>query len=600
MSSAPAATPRFDPPLEYLVAAWLGMSSAELEQGLREGWIRPPRDATTPQTVREPAESTHAPGALQSNSAATTQVSARDRLQGVLQALDRSLDAATFRAVWDEAGSDDGQRARALTRFIGNTLGVQADQGAAGGMLGAIERAAVGASGVARLIRLTQHTGEAIESMAQGHAGVRRALAGSEPWALVADRDLDARADPAGHFDRFDRDTGEPVRTDAWIGDRVRFAAWAQAAAAGSSLDIEGAGWRFVDRSGGLASVELHGEGDVRQVVFAREGGDRVAGGPATDRIHGGTGNDWLRGAAGDDLLEGGFGDDVLIGGSGRDILNGQHGDDMLDAGSGDDRLEGGAGADELVGGRGNDTLRGGAGHDTYSFATGDGNDTIFDDGGAIVVDDEYLSGTLQWDGAAWRSHEGRIALTLDGSLAAGGSLKLEIDDPHGEPASITIVDWRQDAFGFSLAPTAATAAGDAWDEALADIGQPPDPPSWRQNALAEATFTRAEPAPTALAADAADGALDAGAAFAPLELDAVMQALHDWQPPNATRGEPVPTAIESLGLAAFAEAIAADGSADAMEAGPLIMRFDAGALEIPRHEALPAPLRPELTLRHA
>ena len=60
-----------------------------------------------------------------------------------------------------------------------------------------------------------------------------------------------------------------------------------------------------------------------------------------------------------------------LIGGSNEaDTLNGQGGDDTIKAFSGNDTL---------IGGTGNDYMEGADGSDTYLYASGDGDDVIFD-----------------------------------------------------------------------------------------------------------------------------------------------------------------------------------------------------------------------------
>ncbi|MES2243544.1 MAG: calcium-binding protein [Pseudomonadota bacterium] len=60
--------------------------------------------------------------------------------------------------------------------------------------------------------------------------------------------------------------------------------------------------------------------------------------------------------------------------------------DDTLYGGMGNDDLRGGAGNDRLIGGPGNDALGGDGGNDTYVWGRGDGNDTIYDWGGARDV----------------------------------------------------------------------------------------------------------------------------------------------------------------------------------------------------------------------
>jgi Ca2+-binding RTX toxin-like protein len=66
-------------------------------------------------------------------------------------------------------------------------------------------------------------------------------------------------------------------------------------------------------------------------------------------------------------FMLGGNGSDALVGGSVADLLVGNAGDDVL------------------MGGKGNDTLLGGTGNDSYVFQTGDGLDTILDNGGQTL-----------------------------------------------------------------------------------------------------------------------------------------------------------------------------------------------------------------------
>ena len=69
--------------------------------------------------------------------------------------------------------------------------------------------------------------------------------------------------------------------------------------------------------------------------------------------------------------------DDDLVGGDGNDELLGLGGDDFL---------EGSGGSDLLDGGTGDDFLEGGEGNDSYIYRLGDGNDFIFDEGGADAL----------------------------------------------------------------------------------------------------------------------------------------------------------------------------------------------------------------------
>ena len=113
-----------------------------------------------------------------------------------------------------------------------------------------------------------------------------------------------------------------------------------------------------------------------------------LVGGAGNDTIDGGAGHDSLEGGAGDDVIRGGTGADWIWGDEGADTIYGEAGNDSVEGGSGDDRIEGGEGDDWLGGGEGADTIVGGAGDDesfgdagadTFVFASGHGNDQIWD-----------------------------------------------------------------------------------------------------------------------------------------------------------------------------------------------------------------------------
>ncbi|MEZ0231476.1 MAG: calcium-binding protein [Methylophilaceae bacterium] len=80
----------------------------------------------------------------------------------------------------------------------------------------------------------------------------------------------------------------------------------------------------------------------------------------------------------------------LMLGGTGADNLTGSNKEDLL---------IGNAGNDTLKGGKGNDILLGGIGDDTYIYTTGDGLDTIYDQGnqGLIKVDGTTLHGGKQY-----------------------------------------------------------------------------------------------------------------------------------------------------------------------------------------------------------
>lgn len=128
------------------------------------------------------------------------------------------------------------------------------------------------------------------------------------------------------------------------------------------------------------------GEGDDRlfggagfDLLQGGDGNDELNGNFNADNLYGEEGNDTLIGGDGFDRLFGGNGDDSLQGDTGPDALFGEAGDDTLSGGVDDDRLNGGAGFDRLTGGAGNDELTGGGNADIFVFATGDGQDVIFD-----------------------------------------------------------------------------------------------------------------------------------------------------------------------------------------------------------------------------
>ena len=111
-------------------------------------------------------------------------------------------------------------------------------------------------------------------------------------------------------------------------------------------------------------------------------------------------------------IVLGNDGDNLVIGQGGDDILSGAGGADALYGGDGDDVLAGGAGADELYGGAGDDRYEIGGLQDGAV-------DTIYDDGGADVVD---LDGV----------NAGRLSFEMDGAdlvVAVDGNSAVQIAD---------------------------------------------------------------------------------------------------------------------------------------------------------------------------
>lgn len=559
-----------NPPIDYAVAVWLGMPDDELVRGLREGWIRRP-----PGAGEEPG-GVDGGGNHGGGTGPVTQVG-KATLRRWLTRLDASLDEATFDSIWKEAGADDAERSRSIAGFVTDSLGIAAAQRLDAGR---VETALADRDGEARIVRLAGLGGAELESLAREDAGARRALASHSRWALCDDREIDALADPTGRYDRYDRDTGERLLSEAWLGDRARHASWRLR---DDERSVAGDGWRFVDRAAPGATVEIASTtgGPVHQVVFARDGGDNVAGGATTDRIHGGDGDDTLRGRGGDDLLEGGDGDDVLVGGSGRDDLAGGRGDDELDGGGGSDRLDGGSGTDVLDGGRGADLLRGGAGDDVYAFERGDGPDVVEDDGGTIRIDDVEVSGTMRRDGDAWYSSDGEFTFEL--AQGEGGmTLHLRVE---GEDDAIELTGWRQGRYGISLEglDEDAVPTDDADDIGSMAEGSDPDlssPGSGGEQpdvaGFLEAMSSRA-------------------AAVATVDRRSLHAALAAWEVPvppaagNATADPAAPTPAD------VADALAESGGADEADASALPSAWTSTAPPWWREGAVPAHYDPPL-----
>ncbi len=143
----------------------------------------------------------------------------------------------------------------------------------------------------------------------------------------------------------------------------------------------------------------------------------------ATDGFTGSTDADWVSYAN--------------LGGVTIDLANSNvlTGINNLIGSDGVDEFTGNSDANTLRGGRGNDILAGGADTDTYLFGSGDGTDTITDDGGNIV----FLQGTGNaYEGATYtftRSEAGRgDAVTL--TVKNGGDNTLNVLKFASDPSS--------------------------------------------------------------------------------------------------------------------------------------------------------------------
>lgn len=134
----------------------------------------------------------------------------------------------------------------------------------------------------------------------------------------------------------------------------------------------DGTIWGVEDFAGIAALSENNGQNPyVGETLWA--GPDPIGGGGDPD-----PGNPWDNPTVG--------ADDVLTGGPAEDFLEGLGGNDLLLGGDGEDFLNGGYGNDTLVGGGQTDNLAGGFGNDTYVINLGDGDDYLYNEGGADTI----------------------------------------------------------------------------------------------------------------------------------------------------------------------------------------------------------------------
>jgi len=509
----PSATGNTTEPLAFLIASWLGMPREEILRGLEEGWIAPPPGSppgwtppapdaasttsddsgwgpagdvvdgnTSTADVPQVTDPAAAEGTIDSDSGVAAFAVAAV-VPSWLRAIDPTLTDDAVETLWQSAGADDTARKAWWRDYLQRALGISIDH--ASSDVDQVEAdlavASADPANRATLITLTGLSGESIAELAKNDAGIRYALAQMDPVALTGNRALAASRDPAGAFDRFDRDTGEQVLTDAFIADRSKLVAWKLREDSGGDLAITGdARWTFVERArvgadGAPFTLSLEGEeadaaAVAHQVVFGSETSDAIAGASADDRLYGQSGDDFLRGGAGSDYVEGGQGSDTLLGGRGDDQLVGGTGDDDIDGGSGTDTLQGDSGDDALAGGRGDDVLDGGNGDDTYTFESGDGHDVIADaDGrGHVVLDDVEISGagaTRVAEGV-WHSADGALEFRYTGTASDPGVLSIRPLSASGSGSDeIRIRDWQNGGLGITLddqsAPTVDPFAND-------------------------------------------------------------------------------------------------------------------------------------------
>ena len=222
---------------------------------------------------------------------------------------------------------------------------------------------------------------------------------------------------------------------------------------AGSPEGNDGEGVTITLANDGSASTIEggHAEGDTLTNI------ENLIGSDFKDTLTGNNLANILRGGAGADTLEGGAGADwasyegsdagvtITLGADGVTSEAGTGGhaagdtltniENLIGSGLGD-TLTGNDEDNILRGGAGDDILAGGADADTYLFGSGDGTDTITDDGGTIV----FLQGTGNaYDGATYeftRSEAGRgDAVTL--TVKNGNDNTLNVLEFASDPSSI-------------------------------------------------------------------------------------------------------------------------------------------------------------------
>ncbi|MFO1250405.1 MAG: calcium-binding protein [Inhella sp.] len=158
----------------------------------------------------------------------------------------------------------------------------------------------------------------------------------------------------------------------------------------------------FVSEAGGYGVETLRfADGTVWNAAAIRQAAASLPASAGNDLLLAADSGATIDAGRGDDTVWGMNGNDALTGGADDDELRGAGGNDILDGGDGNDQLYGDgesgvSGNDTLIGGRGDDTLSPGLGTDVVVFARGDGRDTIYSEGGQVVV--RFGAGISRYD----------------------------------------------------------------------------------------------------------------------------------------------------------------------------------------------------------
>jgi hypothetical protein len=271
-----------------------------------------------------------------------------------------------------------------------------------------------------------------------------------------------------------------------------------------------------VDASG-LERAGVNGSSDDDQISVGNFGVPSVLG-PTFVRFENAapTARLTVDGRAGDDIVSASTAalKLTLVGGSGTNTLLG---------GPGDDTLIGGDGFDLAKGGKGNDVARLGANFDSFSWAPGDGNDTV--DGGSSR-DSLFMQGTndpeayaVQRDGKHVRLTREGDALDLDGieeidPMAGGGADTFAIGDLGGTGVALVDVSLSSGFPGGDGQPDRVSVQGTDKVDRLALTGRVVVAGTATLTGLpATVNISHAEPADTlALDTGAGDDTLDTSA----------------------------------------------------------------------------------------
>lgn len=279
---------------------------------------------------------------------------------------------------------------------------------------------------------------------------------------------------------------------------------------------------RVTCQFGGAGDQVLTG-GDLADHLYGMVGNDVLIGGNGNDFLEGGGGLDILKGGAGNDTFfiqgqatnydefDGGSGTDTILGGAGDDIIrvhallvshsieqidggegdnqlcgtvdgdtidlsgtlltniaaiHGEDGADTITGAGGNDHIHGDSGADILKGGTGNDTLNGGDGIDTYVINSGDGHDTIIDDGNNLLkINGEIFSGVLFRDKGSdnytLTSESGTVSHTYTLSFDSTPQLIIDGTTSLTFANQTSVADFDAGQFGLTLCENEAPAAFD-------------------------------------------------------------------------------------------------------------------------------------------